>query len=203
MHVECLPKDGHSNLFTLYINGETWCDIHTKIFGNNPKLTLKGHSLSVLTKEFHDQEYSYAKKYILKRLAAKYYHSHELSEILQLLRVSETTIQRILEKCRTMGYVNDQDWVESFIRRHQNRNIGPQKMARKLKQKKIPDVDIHRALEKWDNPQLQQQRILTLLTSRYRARDLKNAKEKQKVIASLFRRGFDLDQIHEALRFLC
>jgi len=203
MHVECFSKDGRPHQFTLYINEEAYCNIHAKIFGKNPKLSLKGNSVSELTENFHDQEYDYAKRYIFKRLAAKYYHSRELAKILQNFLVSEPTIQRILEKCQTIGYVNDQEWVESFIRCHQNRNIGPQEMARKLKQKQVPDIEIHQALKKLDNPQLQQQRILTLLTSRYRTRDLKNAKEKHKVIGSLFRRGFDLDQIYETLKSLC
>ncbi|MGA8165349.1 MAG: RecX family transcriptional regulator, partial [Waddliaceae bacterium] len=75
---------------------------------------------------------------------------------------------------------------------------GPQKIARKLKERKIQEKDIHQALEKWERPQLQKERILALLASRYRTCDLNNPKDKQKVIASLFRRGFDLDQIHEA-----
>lgn len=203
MHVEYLPKNGRPNQFTLYINEEAYCDIHTKIFGKNPKFSLKGNSVSELTEDFHDQEYSNAKRYIFKRLAVKYYHSRELAKILQNFLVSEPTIQRILEKCQTIGFINDQEWVESFIRCRQKRNSGPQEMARKLREKKVPEIEIHQALKKLDNPQLQQQRILTLLTSRYRTRDLKNGKEKHKVIGSLFRRGFDLDQIHETLKSLC
>ncbi|MGA8163918.1 MAG: hypothetical protein WB791_02705, partial [Waddliaceae bacterium] len=125
MDVECLPKEGSSLLFTLTINGEVRGDIHAKIFGQPPTIALKGKTRADLIKAFYDLEYRYAKTYILKRLAIRACHSQELSGSLQQLLVSTETIQRILEMCRTMGYIDDQDWMEGFIRRQQRLNAGP------------------------------------------------------------------------------
>ncbi|MFQ5728770.1 MAG: regulatory protein RecX, partial [Waddliaceae bacterium] len=177
--------------------GEPWKDIHRAIFGTKPKIDLATEDLD---EQFLELEYSLVKKYVFKHLGIKNYSSFELRRILQGCLVSETTISKIIEQCRHLGYIDDNDWIDVFVRHQRERNFGPKSIKMKLRAKGVPEHLITGVLESADDSRSEQQRILHLLNTRYASRDLKQYKEKQKVIAALVRKGFDLDQIYQAIK---
>lgn len=199
MNILTLPKEGRPGILVVEVEGEHWKDIHIKIFGKNPFFFKNCSSWNELETQFKETEYRQAKNYALKRLAAKSQPSIDLKKNLESCLVTSSTIQRILDECSLAGYLNDQEWIERFIQGQLSKKIGPQMIRMKLKVKGIPshilDPIFNQLIEASDC----KEQILHLLKTRYKSKNLSNLREKQKVIASLMRRGFDYSQVKEAL----
>lgn len=190
-------KEGRFGVLTIIVDGEPWRDIHSHIFGRKPALCAK--SLTELESQFPIFEYRGALGYTLKRLALKGQPSSELIKSLKERLVSDETIHRIITECQQQGYVNDRDWVESFIRRQMAKNLGSQAILMKLKAKGVsPDLTMD-ILSRLDNPELQKERIRHLLETRYRTKDLSDYNTRSKVISALSRKGFSFDDIREVV----
>jgi regulatory protein len=132
------------------------------------------------------------KKLLYKKLGIKSYTTEELRGWLLEKGATEVMVTLLLQECQQLGYLNDEAYREAFVRQARARHYGPSHITMKLKQKGFSEEEISEALcsESDEEASIQQ-----LLQSRYRSRDLKNARERQKVIASLMRRGFSYDSI--------
>lgn len=190
MKIECRPKEGRREILTLWIDEEPWREIHTTIFGRRPRF----ENLD----QFAPLEYKCAKNYALKRLSLKNQPSTELRKALLERLVSTETTQKIVDEMIQYGYINDHDWISSFIRVQKAKKMGPRAIEQKLRMKGIPVDQITYAMQEHDSSLSQKERIIDLLNTRYKNRNLSDYKEKQKVIASLVRKGYDLDDIFDS-----
>lgn len=197
MKITFEPTPGKKNTLTLLIDGEPLHQLHTTIFGKRPK-PPKATS-ETWDGAFALWELQRAKVYALGRLAKKNQPSVELSRALRERLISETTITKIIDECQRLGYINDADWIESFVRVQLSRKKGPDAILNKLRAKGIPLDAAKAALEAFSTPESLRENIQTLLSTKYRSRDLTDYKEKQKVIASLIRKGFAFDDILSSL----
>lgn len=188
-------KSERFGVLTVLVDGDPWREIHTHIFGRKPTLHITCNDLA----DFPLLEYRAAMAYALKRLALKNQASMELSNSLEERLVSSQTIDRILSECKQLGYLNDSEWVEAFIRRQMAKKLGPQAILMKLKAKGIPSEIYQEILPHLDNTDLQKQRIQHLLDTKYRSKDLSDYKTRAKVIASLARKGYPLSEIYEII----
>jgi regulatory protein len=96
----------------------------------------------------------------------------------------------------SLGVIDDEAWVASFVR-SQSKRCGLRIIQQKLRAKGISADTSSFA---GDSPAAENEAILHLLNTRYRKKDLSQTKEKQKVIASLMRKGFAYQQIIAALQ---
>lgn len=192
MKIEILPKDGYRGVFSVYIEEEFFTDIHASIFGKKPKLTFH---LEDLHEQFFQQEYLKVKAFVLRRLSQRNYSSFELKKKLKECLVSTRSIEGVLDECRHLGYLDDQSWLEGYISTLQIKKMGPRAIMMKLQSKGVPEEAYLAILAKVVTPENQLERIVKLLETRYKTRDLTDYKEKQKVIASLLRKGFDFELI--------
>jgi regulatory protein len=144
-------------------------------------------------------EFEEAKRYAYKRLAMRSYHSIELRKVLTEKQFNKESIEQVISELTRLGYLNDKDWIEAYINSLITRNFGPRQIYLKLKAKGIPEDESESFLEKIACTNSQSAHIQTLLKTRYRHRDLSNFKERQKVIASLVRKGFELSEIYSYL----
>jgi len=201
MHIDITPKENQHKVSIILVDEEEWRQIHHTIFSSKAAAALPKDctSLSQLEDAFLNLEYRQAKHYVLKKLAAQSLPSDVLRKMLTKLLVSPVTIQNILNDCQKVGYLNDQDWLQAFIRQCQSRKMGPQAILMKLKSKGISDQLINGFEHQLRDPLSQQTNISNLLKTRYRKCDLKDFKQKQKVIAALLRKGFELSEIREAI----
>lgn len=143
-------------------------------------------------------EYQKVKHYVLKRLSAQNYHSKQLRKLLIERLVDETTIDRVIEECQAKGFLNDEQWLESFIRSHRKR-FGWPVIQKKLRSKGLSIDEIQAIQERWSNPEEERQTIQQLIETRYRSKNLSQFHDKRKVIASLMRKGFSYEAIFAAL----
>lgn len=199
MKIECRPHTRDKLRLTIFIEDEEWGDIHTSIFGRKPSLPKDCLSLEEFQEKFHALEYKVAKNYLIKRLSAQSLPSTTLAKTLKERLISQENIATLLQEFEQQGYINDSQWTQSFVRQQQARKLGPKAIASKLFLKGFDKETITKAL-KSTGADSQQEAIAKLLTTRYRQRDLKDFREKQKLVASLVRRGFDLSIILNTLK---
>ena len=199
MKIHVAPKESAYKVFTLFVDDEAWRDIHASIFGQRAKFEALT-SFEDFEVSFHALEYQRAKLYTIRRLSMKNQNSAELREALSSRLVSLLNTDRILQVFTDQGYINDEEWTKSFIRQQVARKIAPKVIYMKLKAKGIPNHLAQQMMNQSENSP--QELIKQLLLSRYKNRNLKDYHEKQKVIGSLARKGFDLSDILETLRLL-
>lgn len=198
MKIECVPSEGRKAFITIFCDEDPWREVHTAIFGK--KFTLpQCQSKEELSQKFQALEYRFAKLYVIRRLSAQNLPSSVLSKSLKERLVSEVTTLKLIEEFQELGYLNDGLWIDSFVRVQSQQKRGPKAIAQKLAMKGIAKDQIATALRTSCSISQQKESLKKLLETRYRQRDLSNFREKQKVIASLIRRGFELSLIIEVI----
>lgn len=199
MKIVCIPKEGSRLIKTIYVDGEPWRDIHYKIFGRSPVFPEE-----MEREQFHvyfiSQEYAKAKKYTLDCLALRSYPSKQLEKLLERHLVSSDTIQKILADCVRLGYLNDEAWMESFVKGQLARRISPQMIIFKLMQKGISKSYAQEQVGLFSDRIQVSQSITHLLKTKYKNKNLQDFKEKQKVFGALMRKGFSPEDIKQALK---
>lgn len=200
MKIICLPKESRRFVMTIYVEGQPWKEIHSKIFGKNFTLPICAN-LEELKEKFASIEYAKAKKYALDCLARRSYPSSQLKKLLERNLISPETIKNILQDCIRLGYLNDIEWMERFVKTQLSRNLGPQAIVFKLMNKGIPLKEAEKCVDKFIDPEETNKSIQHLIKTKYKKRKLNDYKEKQKVFASLLRKGFDVTTIQKALNF--
>lgn len=198
MKLEIHQKSERKEQLILYIDDEPWKEIHCAIFGRQPRFPTKIASIPEWQEIFDGLEYRAAKNYVLKRLSLQSYYSHQLAKLLKERLIQSHTINRLLQECVGWGYLNDEAWLQSFMRGHLKRH-SLRATTIKLQSKGVPPDIIQELMQQWRDPQEEKSKIQHLLQTRYRSKDLKDYKIKQKVFASLARKGYSFDLIQAAL----
>ncbi|MDP1879891.1 MAG: regulatory protein RecX [Parachlamydiaceae bacterium] len=201
MKIEVKPHHNRKELFIIYIDGEPWREIHSTIFGKHPKFS------SVQNQEqwenfFHSYEYKRVKGYVTWRLSSLSYHSEQLEKLLRERLVPLDLIQQVIQEHKDIGALDDDLWMQRFLQQQQKK-YGLKHIIQKLYAKGFSRETLETISQSSDDGSDQAQElnvIKKLLISRYRSKDLTQYKEKQKVIASLMRKGFSYDCIKEAMR---
>ena len=145
-------------------------------------------------------EYEQAKIYAIRRLAMQSMLTASLEEALERRQIVEDTIKSVIAEVTALGYLDDRAWLASFVRVQTGRKQGPRTIASKLAAKGVSQEEIQEALEAVNDDEQQLGLLQQLLSSsRYKKFDLSDFHSKQKVIASLMRRGFTYSSISNAL----
>lgn len=194
MQITCTPNPDRRSILTIYWDGVPWRDLHTAVFGYKPKLPETQQSPEEFKEYFLNFEYQQAKKYALKRLSIQPMLSTALARAMKERLIFESTIQKVIQECISLGFLNDEEWTASFVRSRSRRN-GPRAIAQKLISKGIRGKQLEDALRGEWNIEKQKGLISALLETRYAKRNVTDFKERQKVISSLMRKGFDLSII--------
>lgn len=198
MKILCSPKEGKKEVLTLFVEGEEWRDIHTSIFGRCPSFPSECASWEEWKEFFSTFETRQVKNYVIRRLAAQSYHTLQLKKLLAERLVSASLSSKVIQEYVQLGYLDDKAWIESFVR-GQSRRHSQRAILFKLQAKGIPVEQCTEILERFQDPDQEKQKILRLLQTRHRSKDLQDPADKRKVVASLMRKGFSFDLIKSAL----
>lgn len=199
MQITCKPHPERQSILTVYCDGSHWREIHTSVFGRKPLLPEHCTSLEDFSEQFATFEHRGVKNYCLRRLSMQSMLSTALKRSLKERLVPEAVIRKVIDELLELRFINDEEWAASFVRSQSSRKVGPRAIAQKLAQKGVRGEKLELALEKsWDVND-QKTMILSLLKSKYAKKDLTDFKEKQKVVASLIRKGFDLSVIFSCI----
>jgi regulatory protein len=176
------------------LDGELFRKLHVSIIGDEPALPQEADEESLASHITRLEIYG-ARQYALRKVAAQAMLSMQLRDALEERGVVSEIIEPILTEFVNSGYLNDEDWIASYIRVQKAKKAGPQAIFQKLRMKGVPEKLISPHLTQ-DNPQ---DRIRELLASKYSGRNLGDFKERQKVIAALARKGYSFDDILNVL----
>ena len=161
---------------------------------------LEHHNINRTMENSTKDDYQTCRRYALKLLNVRAYTAFNLKKKLLEKEYSRESAEKVILECVERGYLNDRLWAESFARVQRGRKYGQSIIAQKLKMKGIEDSLISEVLEKYQDEAGDVENLKKLLQSRYRSRNLEEPREKQKVIASLLRRGFDYASILKSLQ---
>ncbi len=193
------PKEGNKDRWEILVDGEKWREVHRAIFGRKPHFSPS--SEENLQSIFDVFEYKRVKGYVLWRLSIQSYHSEQLAKLLRDRLVQNKTIDRVLQEYREMGFLDDELWLQSFMRTQQKR-YSLRLILSKLHAKGLSAETLQQLAKEWKNPEEELQAIQHLLKTKYRSKDLTQYKNRQKVIASLIRKGYSFDQIQASFQHL-
>lgn len=199
MKVTFQPKEGNRDRWEICIDGEKWREVHGVIFGRNPVFPPISSEKN-LESTFNAYEYRRVKGYVLWRLSSKSYHSEQLAKLLSERLVQSQTIVDVIQEYREMGFLDDEAWLQSFIHSQQKR-YGLRFILNKLHTKGLSSETIQRLANDWINPDQEVQAICHLIRTRYHSKNLNDYKTRQKVMASLARKGYAFEQIQTAFKF--
>ena len=130
-----------------------------------------------------------AKAYAFRRLALRCHHSKELKEALLKKGALSSDVEEILKELTSLGYLNDEAWIESFIRKEIIKKNGKALILNKLRAKGLDAPKDSRKAFLIVNSRVQKESIRRLLETKYRSRDLKRKKREAKsVCISFFKR---------------
>lgn len=136
-----------------------------------------------------------AKRLLIRKLGVKSYTTIELRGWLKEKGAPEQIVEKLLTEFQALGYIDDQAYLASFIRVQRSRKYGPRSIALKLMQKGFSQEEVASSLDQSDDSET----IRQLLETKYRSKNMQDPREKQKVVASLMRRGFSYNQIRKGM----
>lgn len=200
MVIDIIRKDSRRGVLIIEIEGDVWKEVHTSIFGQRPSFPKEISSLTEWAETFDALEYKQARHYALKKLSERAYYSAELAKTLRDRLVSPLTIGRVIQNCQELGCLNDEEWIEAFIRGQLRRRSSLRSIAWKLQERGVAPEKAKQVIGERNNPTSEKDSIQHLLSTRYRSRDLKDRRERDKVIAALMRKGFHFEAISEAMK---
>lgn len=187
------------NLYEIVIEGEVWKEVHATIFGRHPSFPPLVNKEGV-SESFDALEEKRVKAYLYWRLSCQNYHSDQLRKLLVERLVQPKTIEKCLKNLVSLGMLDDQAWLDSFIRMHKKR-MGLRLILAKLKTKGITEESLRDI--SFETTEEDQQQVIDSIVSRlhtkFRDKDLSRGKDRQKALAFFLRKGYALDQIKQAL----
>lgn len=199
MKIDCTPHPNQKGLFSIVLDDDMQFLAHQSIFGKTLDLPRECNSLEDFLAFFKPLEFSCAKRYALRRLSIRSLHSVELFNQLKERFVSLETIESLIQNFQQLGFLNDQQWIEGYIRYLKRKNFGPKAIELKLKAKGIRDPNLPDYLNFYFEEGLQKLQVAEHLKKKFHRLNLANFKEKGKIISYFLRKGFSFNIIKEAL----
>ncbi len=184
---------------SIYIDDELWREVSTAIISPKTPLPQSCENHSQFLKLYAELEHKGAKLYTYKRLARQNLSSADLMRLLSLKGVSPEIAAQVVNEMQNLGYVNDDSWAEAFIRQQRQLKKGRLFIASKLRRKGFSTEQVDAWLSEQHQDYSEDAAIRKLLSTKYHKRNLQDFKEKNKVIASLVRKGFSLNDVLKAL----
>ena len=137
----------------------------------------------------------------LKLLARRAFPTRELEWKLQLTCSDFPTVERVIERLKTSGYLNDRRFAEAFIQSRLHKAQGRARIERDLRSRGLNLKLIREELEKAYPAEAETEPLQTALERRLRSFvPPMDAKKVSRLYNHLLRRGFSGEAIRQELR---
>ncbi|MCP5503686.1 MAG: RecX family transcriptional regulator [Chlamydiales bacterium] len=193
MNIEIIDNKGFSEL---WVDGELWKEFHRRLYKNYLREILRCQSKKELRDLLLRVDVKIARGVVYKLLALKGYLKSELRAKLKRYKIAIEAIEKILDECEKLGYLDDQREGKLFIARQKRRGLGPQMIAYKLQQKapelkemvreKVTDEEQREIIKKW-------------IEKKTKKDDVNDIKVKERLYRFLRGKGFDDHLIRQEL----
>lgn len=156
----------------------------------------KGQEIDEAELDKLKSESGFGKNYIraLDLISRRLRSDREIRDYAFRKQWTKENTERVIERLRVHGYLNDQRFAEAFVRSRANlRNYSKRRMMLELRKKGISSTIIEQVLA--DSDEFDELSALQNLIAKKRS----HYDNEQKLIAYLARQGFSYDQIRTAL----
>lgn len=156
----------------------------------------KGQEIDEAELDKLKSESGFGKNYIraLDLISRRLRSEREIRDYAFRKQWTKENTERVIERLRVHGYLNDQRFAEAFVRSRANlRNYSKRRMMLELRKKGISSTIIEQVLA--DSDEFDELSALQNLIAKKRS----HYENEQKLIAYLARQGFSYDQIRTAL----
>lgn len=197
------PSRDEKGIFEVFFNGEFLQRVHTDIFGKSCSFPGQPDTAESLRQWIHEKEREGAKRFLLKKIANKPLLKEQARTLLKDRLVSEDVISDVLTDLERCFFFDDAYLIESKIAGKLKKHLGKDRVRMELWKEKIPEKAFEEAFQKVQtergiNPVSQ---ALAFLKKAVKdPAHLQEIKERQRIKAKLFRRGFSAEVIASALK---
>ena len=146
-----------------------------------------------------DEAYAYA----LRLLEVRFRGEDELESRLKEKEFTDPTIASVLEKLKSLKYVDDGRLLEGLIREYREFGLyGPVYIKQKLLQRKLPKTQIEKALKEFYTPEDELSTARKFKQKHKIPSSIEDTKEKQRIMQRFLRRGFGLGVVFKVFNNL-
>ncbi len=160
--------------------------------------------MSIETEDFLQKirlcQYPRALNHAVSMLARRPCSRKEITSRLVRLRYTEDVAELVVYKLEKEKLLDDGEFCEQWIRYRLSKGCGPSLIRRELKMKGIPDGMIDKAFEETDSHEQENNAAALARKAWKRVGTGDIRKNRQKVIASLVRKGYDWETAGKACR---
>lgn len=174
----------------IYCNEEFYQKIHPPFFKKSLAIPKVFTTFKEVGSWFYSLEYKVAKNYLLFLLARRDYLKKTLEDKLKSKEISKKNSEKLLEEFEALGFIDDRRMISSLIKKYQET-----KSLREIKSllyKKGVDFKKYQDLFQ-EISETQELEVIKKLVER------KKGKERQKIFAYLYRKGFTIASINNVL----
>lgn len=187
------PQKRNKDFYNIFIDGEFFCSLDDEsIYTMKLKEGVEVDTI-LLEKAATQSAYKKALNYSLYILAKYYKTKHELIKKLKEKEYKDDTINSVIEKLKELGYLNDEMYVEDYIRSKQgsNQTINKRTLYNKLLQKGIDRELVQNSLKNVDIDEYD----IAMKAAEKKLRSLKGSprEKKAKLYSYLYGKGFEYE----------
>ncbi len=194
MKITEIIKTKKNNILILFENNEKIL-LSDLIFVKYNNILKVGNILSkqILQTILNDNYLEYGKKKAFDLISRKYYSEKELTAKLSKEKIPDEIIQKILNRLKELGYVNDAKYLTIWANDKINTNLwGPMMLKMKLQQK-TKDKELIEQIIKQVYANNRQHEIIERIIKKKKYKNLKV--DKNKIMKYLYSKGFSYSEI--------
>lgn len=185
-----LTKEKKQSVTELFVDGDLYREIDSTLFKKKLSCPKTFSSKDLLDAWFIELEYQAAKEYILFLLARRDYLKHKLEDKLKKRRVSLKTCEKLLSEFQFKGFIDDERLLVALVNRYREKK-SRREILFLLKKEKV-DIESFPKLLVLLSEEEEKKALITLVQKN-------RNKDRQKLFAYLYRKGFSHDLIKNVL----
>ncbi len=143
------------------------------------------------------EEFKKALNYAFLLLKYRARSEQEINRRLRLKRFSSEVVERVIEHLRRCGYIDDKEFVSSFVRQKLERGCSRRKIIQDARRLGIPEDILENELGKVDRVRYLD--IIKNIVEHRKERYGDTPKGREKLFRYLLQRGFDFNDIKEVI----
>ena len=197
-----VEKHDNGTTADLYFDQDYIATISTKLFPRIAKELKHCLTLEHCEELFSEIELKKAKNRALRLLQKKPLFCCQIREKLKEFHIRYDTIEEVIRIVEGYGFLNDQDLLQQFVKHYSTRRKSAQWIKHKLMQKGL-DSQLLELIPSLICKSTTKESIDWFIQKKYYRYELNDSKDRQKVTAALYRKGFAINEINEAICRLC
>ncbi|HNZ33281.1 MAG TPA: regulatory protein RecX [Candidatus Cloacimonas sp.] len=199
MYLKITKKAENDKKSLIIIDNQIWGILPDRILLPFFPIPYTGEINNDQAKELLSLIEKQARQQLLKYLGNREHSSLECKQYLKRKHYPTELIDTLICEFQDKKYIDDHRYVQILISSLISRKKSKNAIAMKLKETRLPTEIWKELLNELYNQEEGMENLKEQITQlRFRYRDLPPSKQKEKIYASLYRKGFNLNDIHLA-----